>query len=299
MKIILSRKGFDSGIGKAPSPIFPSCELHSLPIPETSQTEKPLRYGEIQAGQHSLGTLVNDLTRGKITPATPAHLDPDLDSTSRPRPVNWKPLFGQAGAAEGHLQKGGVQAGDIFLFYGWFRQVETINGKFCYVQGAPDLHVIFGWLQIERRLEVTNRAALPSWAFDHPHCRRHLLYPRAQRLDTLYMASDSLQLPGAPTNKPGGGIFPRFHPARGLTAPGSAKRSIWQLPSWFHPAGRASSLSYHGTTTRWTKMGDHVHLQSVGRGQEFVLESTDYPEVVEWLVSILNADDHPHKTESA
>ena len=295
MKIILSRKGFDSGIGKAPSPLFASGELHSLPIPETSQTEAPLRYGEIQAGQHSLGVLVNDLTHGKITPATAVHLDPDLDNTSRPRLANWKPLFGQAGAAEGHLQKCGVQAGDIFLFYGWFRQIETINGKFCYGQGAPDLHVIFGWLQIEQRIDVANRAALPAWALDHPHCRRHLLSPRAHGLDALYVASDSLQLPGAPMDKPGGGVFPTFHRARCLTAPGSAKRSIWQLPSWFHPDGRASCLSYHGTATRWTKMGDQVYLQSVGRGQEFVLESTDYPEVVEWLASILNADEHTHK----
>ncbi|HEX6606573.1 MAG TPA: hypothetical protein VF276_06620, partial [Chloroflexia bacterium] len=37
MKIILSRKGFDSSIGKVPSPIFPSGELRSLPIPDHDQ----------------------------------------------------------------------------------------------------------------------------------------------------------------------------------------------------------------------------------------------------------------------
>lgn len=291
MKIILSRKGFDSGIGKTPSPIFPSQELRSLPIPELSQIAEPLRYADIQTGNYALGGLVNNLTRGKITPATPVHLDPDLDQASRPRPVHWKPLFGQADAAEGHLRKCNVQAGDIFLFYGWFRQIEAINGEFRYVPGAPDLHVIFGWLQIEQRIKVANRADLPVWALNHPHCRRS-----SHGLDALYIASDSLQLPGLSTNKPGGGVFPAFNSARCLTAPvaslGVSKRSIWQLPAWFHPDGRASCLTYHGTAARWTKMGEHVHLQTVGRGQEFVLDSEDYPEVFEWLAGILNAGEN-------
>ena len=75
-------------------------------------------------GNHSLKAVVADLTRGKIRPETQAHLDPDLNFGSIPRPENWKPLFGQAGAAERHLQNQGVKAGDVFVFFGWFRQVE-------------------------------------------------------------------------------------------------------------------------------------------------------------------------------
>ena len=33
MKLILSRKGFDSQSGGCPSPIFPNGTLYSLPIP--------------------------------------------------------------------------------------------------------------------------------------------------------------------------------------------------------------------------------------------------------------------------
>src|SRR5215470_7476831 len=72
MKIILSRKGFDASVGKVASPIFPS------------------------------GALVNDLTGGKIKPDTHAHLDPDLNKASIPRLAGWRPVFGQAGAAERH-----------------------------------------------------------------------------------------------------------------------------------------------------------------------------------------------------
>ena len=149
MKIVLSRKGFDSAIGQVASPILPSGELCWLPIPESRPDSRSKRYAEIMMGDRSLGVVVNDLTRGKIRPDTPAHLDPDLDFGSIPRPENWKPIFGQAGAAERHLQNQGVTEGDVFIFFGWFRQAELVFRKYQYVPDAPDLHIIFGWFQNE------------------------------------------------------------------------------------------------------------------------------------------------------
>jgi hypothetical protein len=127
MKIILSRKGFDAGLGGVASPIFPSGALYSLPIPESFTSRRSKRYKEIQVGNQSLGTIVNDLTGGRVKPDTFAHLDPDLNALSVLRQTNWRPVFGQAGAAEKHLQNQGVKEGDVFVFYGWFRQVE-LNG---------------------------------------------------------------------------------------------------------------------------------------------------------------------------
>jgi hypothetical protein len=43
MKLILSRKGFDSSTGGIPSPIFPDGRMVSLPIPDKSST---LTFGE-------------------------------------------------------------------------------------------------------------------------------------------------------------------------------------------------------------------------------------------------------------
>ena len=97
---------------------------------------------EIRLGSQPLGTIVNHLTQGKIQPDAIAHLDPDLNRDSIPRQVDLKPVFGQAGIAERHLQKEGVSEGDLFLFYGWFRQAEQVAGRYRYVQGAPDPHVI-------------------------------------------------------------------------------------------------------------------------------------------------------------
>ncbi len=188
MKIILSRKGFDSRIGGVASPIFPSGELHSIPIPEPIPSHHSKRYQEIQAGNHSVGSIVNDLTRGKVKPEMFAHLDPDLDAMSIPRSADWRPVFGQAGAAERHLLNQGVKEGDVFVFYGWFRQVELVSGKYRYVRAAPDLHVIFGWLQVEQRLSIDSFSEIPPWALDHPHCKAR----KYSRLDSIYISTSHL-----------------------------------------------------------------------------------------------------------
>jgi hypothetical protein len=284
MKIILSRKGFDSSIGKVPSPIFPSGELRSLPIPDHDQPVQASTrcYKDIRAGYRSLAALVDDLTNGVITPDCPVHLDPDLALDSVPRLPGWKPVFGQAGAAERHLQNQGVGAGDIFVFYGWFRNVVEQAGRYRYVPEDPGRHVIFGWLQIEQRIPVDDRARIPVWARDHAHCCR----AKRDKLDSLYISTDRITLPNATVDKPGAGIFPCFHPDLCLTAPGSL-RSIWRLPAWMYPAAGRSGLSYHRNLQRWTAGPDHVLLQTVGRGQEFVLDCDGYPEALDWLAAIL------------
>jgi len=282
MKIILSRKGFDSGIGKVASPIFPSGEVYTLPIPESFPTRRSKRYQEIQVGNHSLGTIVNDLTEGRVKPQMFAHLDPDLNFLSLPRQPDWRPIFGQTGAAETHLQSQGVREGDVFIFYGWFRQVELVSGHFRYSKGAPDLHVIFGWLQVAQRLSVDFLSEFPTWALDHPHSKRI----KYRSTDCIYLSTSNLNVPGIERQRPGAGVFQRFSTGLCLTDPRHT-RSIWRLPKWFYPQDRDSQLSYHSDLNRWTPDGDEVLLHSVGRGQEFVLDCEDYPEAIQWLDQLL------------
>ena len=284
MKLILSRKGFDAATGRYPSPILPSGELYSLPIPEPEKSlgghEFPRRYEEIRVGNMSLGKLVYELTNGNIRASDLVHLDPDLNFSSVTRPPNWRPLFGQAAVAEAHLQKRDVTSGDIFLFYGWFRKVEVVQGRFRYVPGSPDLHVIFGWLQIDRRIDVSECAEIETWAAAHPHCKSHKYDSR----DSIYISRPFLNLPGI--KRVGAGTFTEFHSLLRLTNPSSLRRSVWKLPRWFYPEGRKSHLSYHGALSRWTRSSDFVQLQTVGRGQEFVLDCNDYPEALQWLIEI-------------
>src|SRR5215472_17422147 len=104
MKIILSRKGFDSSTGGIPSPILPDGRLLSLPIPVPGER---ITYAQIRAFDGSAASVLSDLRPGghrfegelKSQPwaSVPAHLDPDLRAAARPRFAGWRPLFGQDG----------------------------------------------------------------------------------------------------------------------------------------------------------------------------------------------------------
>lgn len=282
MKLVLSRKGFDSQAGGCPSPIFPSGDFYSLPIPGGGTK----RYEEISLGEHRLGAVVNDLTNGRIKPTCWAHLDPDLYRGSIQRKPYWRPAFGQSGAAESHLRKMGVGEGDLFLFFGWFKRVEFVAGRYRYVRGAPDVHVLFGWLQVEKRICTDSPCNIPGWASDHPHYAWVLVEP----LNSLYLSTERLELPGLKLNTPGAGAFTTYRDMLCLTAPGRL-RTVWRLRSWFYPKGKSSALSYHGDISRWTSDGHHALLQSVGRGQEFVLDCDEYPEALDWLSEMFSVCD--------
>ena len=84
------------------------------------------------------------------------HLDPDLRKDVRDRLPGWKPAFGQSGIALAHLNNMGVSEGDLFLFFGWFKETEMNQGKLIYRRKAKDLHVIYGYMQIgETPISIT------------------------------------------------------------------------------------------------------------------------------------------------
>src|SRR6185437_6970856 len=100
MRIILSRKGIDSGglSGKIASPILPCGCLCSIPIPYTLGTP----YSDIYFGSRSIQQIIAELSPRWSSRI--AHLDPDLRYEAlRSRPSGWRPAFGQSGAAAGHL----------------------------------------------------------------------------------------------------------------------------------------------------------------------------------------------------
>ncbi len=276
MEIILSRKGFDSSTGGVANPILPDGTMVSLPIPDPAA---PRDYAAIRSGSHGLGSLVAQLTRGRMTGYERAHLDPDLNAGSVARPRGWRPMFGQTGAAQGHLNKMGVTTGDLFLFFGWFRETVLVNDRYRYKKKTPDQHILFGWLRIARMVDL-NTTPPATWMQAHPHC-----FGNRGRHNMLYVARERLDLPGLPAHLPGAGLFRRFRPELVLTRPGKS-RSHWRLPSWFHPEGRASCLSYHTQKSRWCRGEDGVHLKSAARGQDFVLNTRHYPEALDWIVAL-------------
>jgi hypothetical protein len=75
-------------------------------------------------------------------------------------------MFGQAGAAQAHLQYARIDKGDLFLYFGWFQEVERRNGADRFVRNAPDQHSLFGWyvVQVWQTPRPTPKwAALADW----------------------------------------------------------------------------------------------------------------------------------------
>jgi hypothetical protein len=277
VKIIFSRKGLDSSIGHVPSPIFPDGTIFSLPIPAGKWKSK-VTYGDLgQINGHSVAQVIEDLTHNKITRKEAVHLDPDLRPTMLRRRRGWRPLFGPSDKSHSHMaheKKGNVQSGDIILFFGWFKEVTKVDGTYQFVRAAPDLHVLFGWLQIERWLPAGPRGcrAAPVWAQYHPHFLNDW-----GPGDHVYISTGHLVLPGLRKKLPGAGIFPSYSELLRLTAPGCT-RSQWRLPRCFHPKNNISMLTYHDVTC-W-KNGI---LHTRARGQEFVFNAEQTSKTFDWI----------------
>ena len=283
MRLIFSRKGVDSASGGTTSPIFPDQTMFSLPIPDK---QSPIRYEDIAWNNRNVGALVSELTRGRILATYRAHLDPDLVESSVPRDPQWKPIFGQTSASQSHLRNAGVAEGDLFLFYGLFREVLEQEGRVRWVTKSAARHVLWGWLQIGDIVHIDEcEAGTLSWARYHPHFHRG-----TESNNTLYISRTHLELPGiALPDLPGAGVFSLFSPSLQLSAQGSALASIWSLPPWFYPSEGRTPLTYHGDLDRWSRTESVTTLRSVGRGQEFVLDCNEYPEATAWCHILLGS----------
>jgi hypothetical protein len=274
MKIILSRKGFDSGYGGCPSPILPDGRLISLPIPVEGER---LSYGDLSFDKGmSYFDIMKTLTpailvngrREMMSSSTACHLDPDISSSVLKRKAGWKGLFGQIDAAQGHLANQGVSPGDLFLFFGWFRSTVMVNERLVFDRQDPiGRHVIFGYLQVAEIWNLTGTTTLPSWSRYHPHAS-----PKRweNKSNVMYVARQSLSWCEAP----GFGVF-HFHPSTVLTAEGCT-RSRWALPEFF----KEVPISYHSPSS-WSD----GHFRSAAKGQEFVVDANR--EVARWAEGLI------------
>ncbi len=308
MRLILSRKGFDSSAGGCPNPIFPDGRMLALPIPDA---DSKIAYRDVEYDGTNIGSLVNQLTKGRHKPNHKAHLDPDIITSAYPRSDGWKPVLGQTGSAQGHLRKQNVGVGDVFLYFGLFRDVERYRRQWRFVPGSQAKHVLWGWMQIGQVINVDELAKneIP-WLTYHPH-----LHGKPDSNNTIYIASDRLEIDGTrltslDLNTPdlavselkvpelklselklpelkGAGVFDGYADQLCLTAPESKKPSFWQLPQWFYPKGQPP-LTYHSKMERWSLAEAHCNLQCAARGQEFVLDMDLYPESKYWLASLLS-----------
>ena len=251
-----------------------------MPIPDERSR---VHYRDIRHDEWSLGTLVSQLTGERIPAEQGAHLDPDLCPGSLPRQSGWRPVFGQSGAALAHLNNNGVTEGDLFIFFGLFRSVVEDSGVYHWDKRAKPVHLIWGWLQIEARLPIVDATAEEfNWAHYHPHFQRP-----EEKNNLLFLARENLALEGALSDLPGAGVFTHYCKERQLTAQDGRSVSQWALPCWCYPRRNHFPLTYHHNSARWQRQKQRTLLQSVARGQEFVLDTKKYPQALQWVRDII------------
>lgn len=262
MKIIFSRKGFDSSSGGNPSPIILPDRLVSLPIPSE---EDKISFNHISLSKgKSYWDLIEELGIDKKLDTKNCHLDPDLDRSVIKREKGWLPNFGQRGGPQTQLTNQGVNVGDLFLFFGWFKKAETNNKRLKYVKEKfADLHVMFGYLEIGEILRVNKTSDIKPWLAGHPHC---LPLRMKTKNNTIYIATKNLSWD---KKLPGGGTF-KFNEDLVLTEEDQS-RSKWRLKKTDFPG-------------LWSeKKGT---FKPAYRGQEFVVHADR--KAINWAKTLIN-----------
>ena len=328
MKIILSRKGFDSTYGGFPSPVFVG-KLVSIPIPSNNNQESSITYDDLNPLGVNLGSLIKELgkeAKYKSQVAKYVHLDPDLYEESLPsnnrfgaRLEGWRGLFGTDKAAAGILSNKdtGVNPGDIFLFFGWFNHIINKDGKSVYDNKNKGFHQIWGWLQIDQIIRLNNeaeRSSVPEWTKYHPHYLN-----TEMKNNTLFIAREKLSMDGYDTKCiQGYGAIENYNELATLTEMDPEKNkfyynqfqenrgknqspnedikiSLWKLPLWFFHEDITKRLGYHNkdnqrTRASWFKDDKYAYLKSTSPGQEFILDLKYYPECAkQWILDIINS----------
>ncbi len=311
MKIIISRKGFDSSSGGIPSPIIQlerdapwACCSLPIPKPLGQGGRATCGYDELHWNGIPLQGLIDGLRGDRV--AVPdrhgAHLDPDLVKDlwpNRPDGDKWMPAFGQSGDPEVHLHGWGVHptCGErwkdedrpLFLFFGLFK---AATGGWRYERGAPRRHVFWGWLRpslkLSLRTEVCRgyvKGRFRCLAY-HPHVRS--AYYDDNGPNAIYVACNAdLGLGRCPTT-PGGGTFHAVADIHSLSDPQDRRPSRWLLPAWFKRDGhpRLSRLN----NAFGNELEQRVPFNSGKmQWQELVLNTDDYPEALGWALGLIEA----------
>ena len=293
MRIVLSRKGFDTtnskqaNCGGVASPIFPDGTMYSLPIPEVqSYIQTGIRYSALVCpieGFRNTGEIVAQLSKGALRPTehSLAHLDPDLDRVTIPeRPENWRPLFGQDNGSQTELCD--IEEGDLFLFFGRFQDMSMSDNegrkKVAPRRGSVAMHVIFGWLSVGKILKVGSPKA-NEWLEENPWAAYHSHFNGHHKNNTVYVAADQCF-----DVFPGAGVFRHYDERLRLSAL-DCSSTVWRLPPWMRPTAGHLPLTHHQKAERWDVRENCVILNAAPRGQEFILNTTHYPEAVGWAGS--------------
>lgn len=220
MKVILSRKGFDSSNGGIVSPIFEDGTMISFPIP----SDDPDTFDDL----HYKGTLYSVILKDlNYKGDRYCHIDPDLDLNRRVSTIeSWVPAFGQINSSASYLKNASIDVGDLFLFFGNFHSITEKKGHYKYTRKTGDfykdndLQVIWGYLQVGKIVSNPDEQKELYW---HPHSidRR-----TNNSSNVIYKASECLSFN---INMPGAGCL-SFDIKRVLTVK-NGNKATWKYNS--------------------------------------------------------------------
>ena len=295
MKVILSRKGFDSSWGGFPSIILPGGQMISFPIPvkkpEIGIGAKDIHY--IDEGK----TLANYLEDLKIPLQEDGyHVDPEVQNIKIDNQKSFIErgygTLGQCSAAASHLANNGIYAGEIsekdpaiFLFFGWFCKTEIENNTIKYI-GNPlvdGFHAIWGYLIAVEAIEILDISKHPELK-EHLHYRNknHKEYKKGDK-NIIFIGkfgtfnySDNLRLTYFDDDK-------KNHKKR---------RTKWAIPSFIN------EMTYNNNRIRKGKTKENkLIIDAASRGQEFVITKADEEKMKKWLEKIGIPKDYLNKKD--
>lgn len=217
MKVILSRKGFDSANGGIVSPIMDDGTMLSLPIPSDDKDS----FDDLVFRGESYSKILSDL---KYKGSRFCHVDPDLSMERRRNAIEgWRPIFGQINSSAVYLIRNvDIKVGDLFLFFGNYHKVKNVDGKYQYIKKSGDfysdndLQVIWGYMQVGRIITDPEEQKKYTW---HPHSND---VRTKDSSNVMFVASDKLSFD---ESLPGAGVL-KFRKDRVLTAP-NCKKATW------------------------------------------------------------------------
>jgi hypothetical protein len=288
MKLVLSRKGFDSGSGGSFSPYNHDTGKYIwFPIPEkVNSYSNRIGYTDILVENEYISSLkgynlsevyksLKGTDRVKLRKNEYAsindddlfaHFDPMLGIPPWIRESENCKIgrgFGQFNAAP-HLGKHNVNEGSIFLFFGGFQS--TLNKK---ISG----HFIYGWLKVKKRIETYKQCKeiLEEYnLYHHPHITE-AAFIRNQK-NYIFVPDqwlfEDLKVPGC-------GYFTTLNDQLMLSNNKESNIATWKLPNLFYE----NLTQVHQKT--WQNTQDGYCTVKTGIGQEFVTQLTDKGE--DWL----------------
>ncbi|MFF2445532.1 hypothetical protein ACFVSW_00415 [Neobacillus sp. NPDC058068] len=288
MKLVLSRKGFDSGSGGCFSPYnYDTGKYIWFPIPEkVNSYSNHIRYTDILVKNEyicslkgcNLSEVYNNLKgtdRVKLRENEYASINDDELFAHFDPMLGIPPWiednenckigkgFGQFNAAP-HLGKHDVNEGSIFLFFGGFQS--TSNKK---ISG----HYIYGWLKVKKRIETFKecKEILKEYNLHHhPHITE-AAFARNQK-NFIFVPDqwlfEDLKIPGC-------GYFTTLNNHLLLSNSKESNIATWKLPNLFYK----NLTQVHQKT--WQNTLDGFCTVKTGIGQEFVTQLSEKGE--EWL----------------